>query len=53
MTFDEWLTYGLQHNFCSEVVCSTHDGIPYTPEEDIEWENGHDPCAFIIRVNVD
>lgn len=51
LTLEEWLAYGIEHGFCSEVVCSTHDGIPYTPEEESEWEAGSDPCAFVVRID--
>jgi hypothetical protein len=34
-------------------VCSTHDGIPTTPEDDEEWELGGDPCTHVIRPYVD
>lgn len=36
--------------WCSPVVCSTHDGVPLTEEEDEEFIEGHDPCAFVIRI---
>ena len=49
----EWLEFGIREGFCSPPVCSTHDGIPTTPDEDEEWELGGDPCTHVIRPYVD
>lgn len=48
MDFDLWLQYGIEQGFCGPPVCSTHDGIPTSEEEDLEWEE-HDPCITVIR----
>lgn len=50
MTFNEWVTYGLEHKFCGPIVCATHDGVPSSEEEDMQWEEGQDPCQPVIRV---
>ena len=39
-TFDEWLQEGITLGFCGPAVCSTHDGIPTTADEDAEYEAG-------------
>lgn len=50
MTFDEWLQYGLSQGWNGPAVCSTHDGIPTTAEED---ENYDDVCVHVIRLYED
>ena len=52
MTFDEWLQIGLDNRWCGPPVCSTHDGIPSSAEEDAEFEGG-DPCIHIVRMYED
>lgn len=46
----EWLEFGHQQGWCSKIVCATHDGIPGTPQEDEEWEQGLDPCQPVVRL---
>jgi hypothetical protein len=49
MDFNEWLKYGMDHNWCGPAVCETHDGLPMSNEEDEEfWES--DPCIHILRL---
>ena len=48
MNFDHWLQFGIKQGFCGPPVCSTHDGIPTSEEEDLEWEE-YDPCIPVIR----
>ena len=50
MTFDEWLTYGVENQFCTEQFCNTHDGGPMHPSEAKAWEVGGDPCAHMVRL---
>jgi hypothetical protein len=50
MKFREWLQYGFDNEFCSDISCSTHDLIYLTEEETIELMNGEDPCIFVVRV---
>lgn len=51
MTQDQWLRYGIEHGFCSDIVCDTHDGMPSSgEEEDAEWEAGGDPCVSAVRI---
>jgi hypothetical protein len=50
MTFDEWLQHGLTQKWVGPAVCSTHDGIPTTAEED---ENYDDTCIHVLRLYED
>lgn len=36
-----------------DAVCATHEGIPSTEDEEAEWEEGHDPCQMVIRLDED
>ena len=47
--FDEWLAIGKANKWVSGTVCSTHDTIPVTREEDAAFEEG-DPCIHVIRL---
>jgi hypothetical protein len=53
MTLDEWYLYGLEHGFCSMLTCQTHDGVPMTDDEELQWEDGFDPCLYVVRVWVE
>lgn len=48
--FEDWIEYGYDQGWISDVFCDTHDGTPWTDEEYQELEKGLDPCAFCIRV---
>lgn len=48
MTFEEWLRVGVNSKFCSEPVCATHDGLPWT-EEELE-DDLDDPCVPGVRL---
>jgi hypothetical protein len=48
--FDEWMKIGLKRGWCGPPVCYTHDGVPTSPEEEDEFEEGHDPCIHVIRM---
>ena len=50
MPFDEWLKLGYEKSWCGPVVCSTHDGVPMTSEEDAEFIEGFDPCVNVVRI---
>jgi len=50
MDFEEWLKIGIEEGHCSEPVCETHDGLPYTPEEAEEMDEGGDPCIPAVRL---
>lgn len=48
--FWSWLQVGIDQGWCSNVVCSTHDGLPMTEEEMEEWDDGYDPCIYGVRM---
>jgi hypothetical protein len=49
--FEIWLSNGIERGWISDPFCHTHDGDPYmTPEEEQEWEDGGDPCCFVLKV---
>lgn len=49
--FEKWLAIGLENNWVSKPFCHTHDGDPYmTEEEEKAWEEGGDPCCFVIKM---
>jgi hypothetical protein len=50
MDMADWIQYGIDNKYCTEIVCATHDGVPSTEEEDAEWEQGVDCCAPILRL---
>ena len=50
MTLWEWLKRGVDEGWISEPVCITHNGVPSTPDELEEWEDGGDPCQVCVRV---
>lgn len=53
MNADEWLFYGIEKGYCGPPVCATHDGLPTNIEEEEEFDEGHDPCVFVIRPYAD
>jgi len=49
--FKIWFDNGVARGWISDVICATHDGIPsISEEEEQEWEDGGDPCQFVVRV---
>lgn len=50
ISFDEWLKFGYDKGWTSDVFCDTHEGPPLTDEESEEWENGGDPCSFHVKL---
>ncbi len=53
LDFDSWLKLGLENHWVGPPVCSTHDGLPSTEDEDNAWDEGDDPCIHILRLYVD
>jgi len=49
-SIEEWIDYGIKKGWTYSPVCDTHDGLPYTEEEQKEWEEGGDPCAVVLRL---
>jgi len=52
MTFDEWVKLGVEKGWVGPILCSTHDGIPLTEDEDNDFDEG-DPCIWIMRAYED
>lgn len=48
-----WLRAGIENNYCTNIVCETHDSVPRTDEEENEFEEGGDPCCFVVRINTE
>lgn len=53
MTFDEWMKMGIENGWAGPPVCSTHDGVPQSKEEDEAWDTGEDPCIHVVRLYYD
>ena len=53
LTFDEWITYGLEKGWCGPPVCYTHDGLPMSEHEMQEFDDGQDPCMHVVRMYED
>ena len=53
LNYDEWMTYGIKNGWCGPPVCYTHDGLPMSEQEDIEFGEGQDPCIHIVRMYED
>jgi hypothetical protein len=51
--FDEWLRLGIDNGFIGPPVCHTHDGLPTTEGEDLEFEDGFDGCLHVLRLYTD
>lgn len=49
-SFDTWLDEGRARGWISDLSCHTHQGIELTDEEAAEFEEGYDPCVFVLRV---
>lgn len=50
INFDEWMKYGYDNGWISDVFCDTHDGPPWEDEEIKEWDEGGDPCSFHVKL---
>ena len=50
MTFEEWLTIGVESRFCSEPECQTHNMVEMTEDEKAFFEDGGDPCVPVVRL---
>ena len=53
LTFSEWISYGIEQGWCGAPVCYTHDGLPMSNEEDVEFGEGQDPCMHVVRMYED
>ena len=50
MDLNDWLRQGRDAGFITAEFCITHDSAPITQEEEAEWEDGGDPCCFVVRL---
>lgn len=50
MSFDMWMELGIEKGWVGAPVCSTHDGVPTSAEEDEAWEDGDDLCIHVLRL---
>ena len=48
--FNAWLQYGIGEGWCSEARCERHDGLPWSVQEMIDWEEGLDFCVPAVRL---
>jgi len=53
LTFDEWISYGIEKGWCGPPVCYTHDGLPMSEQEYAEFDEGQDPCTHVVRMYED
>jgi hypothetical protein len=53
MSYEDWLKVGLLQGWCGPSVCSTHDGVPTSLEEDDAYDDGEDPCIHVLRLYED
>lgn len=51
LEFEIWLRNGYDRGWVSDVFCDTHEGPPLSESEEIEWEEGGDPCSFHVKIN--
>lgn len=53
LAFEEWIAYGIEKGWCGPPVCSTHDGLPMSEQEDSGFDEGQDPCIHVVRMYED
>jgi hypothetical protein len=53
MEYSVWLYNGIDRGWITPPFCNTHEGDPYmSEEEDLEWEQGGDPCQVVVRIQI-
>jgi len=50
MDFEAWVRIGFDNGWAGAPICETHDGVPLSGAEDVEFSDGGDPCIHIIRL---
>jgi len=50
MNITQWIKYGVDKGYCTPSYCATHDGDPLTEVEEMQWEEGEDPCTHSVRL---
>lgn len=48
--FFDWLNHGVYKGWVSFPVCGTHGDVALDEEESESFEDGYDPCVFVLRV---
>lgn len=48
--FWDWYEQGVREGWCSESVCETHDGLPWSEQESEQWQDGNDFCVPAVRL---
>lgn len=49
--FLAWQAKGIKADWVTPLFCHTHEGDPYMDEEEYaEWEEGGDPCLFVMKL---
>ena len=48
--FEQWLKFGWQQGWISGPVCVIHDGVPFSAEEDNDFEEDGEPCVHMFRL---
>lgn len=53
LSFDDWLRLGVEAGWVTPEFCLTHDGVPYTVEEEEAADDPEaldDHCVFALRL---
>lgn len=50
MDYNKWLAYGQREGWISNVYCEVHESTPLTDAEYADFDNGVDPCVFVVRI---
>ena len=50
MDFVDWINYGIDMGWCTQIHCETHDGPILTEDEQKEWEQWEDVCYPVVRI---
>lgn len=48
-SFEDWVAEGMSNGWVGPPVCSTHDGVPYSGEEEMMLMEGEEPCVHVMR----
>jgi hypothetical protein len=48
--FIAWHRFGVFMGWIGPAECETHLGLPLTPTEQAEFEDGSDPCIYALRL---
>lgn len=52
LSFDEWMSYGIDKGWCGPPVCYVHDGLPFMDSE-FELDDLDSTCIHIVRMYED